>query len=35
MLDVLPHNPRIDLFARKKRDGLFLKNKWDVWGNEV
>ena len=35
MLDVLPHNPRIDIFARKKRDELFLKNKWDVWGNEV
>ena len=28
-LDVLPYNPRIDLFARKKRKG------WDVWGNEV
>ena len=35
MLDVLPHNPRIDIFARKKQNGLFLKNKWDVWGNEV
>lgn len=29
MLNVLPYNPRIDLFARKKRDG------WDVWGNEI
>jgi len=29
MLSVLPHNPRIDIFARKKRDG------WDVFGNEV
>ncbi len=19
----------------KKRDGLFFKNKWDVWGDEV
>ena len=35
MLDVLPHNPRIDMFARKKRNSLLLKNKWDVWGNEV
>lgn len=35
MLDVLPYNPRIDLFARKRRDGLFLKNKWNIWGNEV
>ena len=29
MLDVLPYNPRIDLFARKAREG------WDIWGNEV
>jgi len=35
MLDVLPYNPRIDLFARKQRKGLFIKNAWDVWGNEV
>lgn len=35
MLDILPYNPRIDLFARKRHSGLFLKNKWDVWGNEV
>jgi N6-adenosine-specific RNA methylase IME4 len=35
MLDVLPYNPRIDIFARKDRTGLFLQNHWDVWGNEV
>ena len=35
MLEVLPHNPRIDLFARKERNGLYIKNKWDLWGNEV
>ena len=35
MLDVLPYNPRIDLFARKRRSTLLLKNEWDVWGNEV
>jgi N6-adenosine-specific RNA methylase IME4 len=35
MLDGLPYNPRIDLFARKQRQGLFIKNQWDVWGNEV
>ena len=35
MLDVLPHNPRIDVFARRERIGLFIKNKWDIWGNEV
>ncbi len=29
MLDVLPHNPRLDVFARRKRMG------WDCWGNEV
>lgn len=29
MLTVLPYNPKIDLFARKRRIG------WDVWGNEV
>ena len=29
MLDVIPLNPRIDLFARKQRAG------WDAWGNEV
>lgn len=34
MLDVLDGN-RIDIFARKERTGLFIKNKWDVWGNEV
>ena len=34
MLDVLS-GERIDIFARKQRTGLFLKNKWDVWGNEV
>ncbi len=27
-LDILP-DPKVDLFARKKREG------WDVWGNEV
>lgn len=35
MLDVLPLNPRIDIFARKRRSGLFLQNQWHVWGNEV
>lgn len=35
MLDVLPLNPRIDMFARKRRTGLFLKNNWDIWGNEI
>jgi len=35
MLDVLPYNPRIDLFARKQRKSLLIKNNWDVWGNEV
>lgn len=35
MLDILPYNPRIDLFARKPRKDLFMKNHWDVWGNEV
>ena len=29
MLEVLPHTPRLDMFARKKREG------WHVWGNEV
>lgn len=33
MLDVLEGN-RIDIFARKQRTGLFLK-QWDVYGNEV
>ncbi len=35
MLDVLPHNPRIDIFARKPRTGLLIKNKWDIYGDEV
>ena len=35
MLDVLPHNPRIDIFARKPRTGLMIKSQWDCWGNEV
>jgi len=35
MLDVLPFNPRIDLFARKPRMDLFSINKWDIWGNEI
>ena len=34
MLDVLDGD-RIDIFARKPRTGLFINNKWDVWGNEV
>jgi len=34
MLDVLDGD-RIDIFARKPRIGLFMKHKWDVWGNEV
>jgi len=29
MLKVLPHEPRLEMFARQKREG------WDVWGNEV
>ena len=35
MLDVLPLNPRIDIFARKWRTDLFMNNHWDIWGNEV
>ena len=35
MLDILPHNPRIDIFARRKREGLLIHNKWDIYGNEV
>ncbi len=35
MLDLLPDNPRIDLFARKHRNGIFLQNVWDVWGDQV
>ncbi len=35
MLDVLPLNPRIDLFARKPRTSLLVQNNWDIWGNEV
>ena len=34
MLDVLDGD-RIDIFARKQRKNLLIKNKWDVWGNEV
>lgn len=34
MLDVLDGN-RIDIFARKARKNLLIKNNWDVWGNEV
>ncbi len=34
MLDVLPYNPRIDLFARTKERMLVI-NHWDVWGDEV
>ena len=35
LLDVLPYNPRLDMFARTKRNNLFIQNNWDVWGNEV
>ena len=35
MLDVLPYNPRIDIFARRERKGILIKSKWDCWGNEV
>ena len=28
-LEQIPLEPRIDVFARKEREG------WDVWGNEV
>jgi N6-adenosine-specific RNA methylase IME4 len=35
MLDELPYNPRIDIFARNKRNNILIKNNWDVWGNEV
>lgn len=34
MIDILPLNPRIDIFARENRDSLFIDNEWDVWGNE-
>ncbi len=34
MLDVL-EGERIDIFARKQRDNLLIKHKWDVWGNEI
>lgn len=34
MLDVWD-GERIDLFARKQRNNLLLKHKWDVWGNEI
>lgn len=34
MLDILDGD-RIDIFARKERTGLFMKHKWDIWGNEV
>ena len=29
MFDKMSHEPRIELFARNKRDG------WDSWGNEI
>lgn len=29
ILDIFPNVPKIELFAREKKDG------WDVWGNEV
>jgi N6-adenosine-specific RNA methylase IME4 len=35
MLDVLPFNPRLLLFARQEGNSLLIKNKWDVYGNEV
>ena len=34
MLDSL-EGERIDIFARKERKSLLIKNHWDVWGNEV
>ena len=29
MIEKVTEEPRLELFARRKRDG------WDVWGNEV
>ena len=33
-LDVLDGD-RIDIFARKSRDSMYMKHHWDVYGNEV
>ena len=30
-----PNITKLELFARQNQSGLFEKNDWDVWGNEV